>query len=54
LNSFILSVTPYKDLEFYNDWELQDYYDNNVFFISKNMEDFDKIENIEKLFDSIK
>ena len=54
MNSFILSVTPYKELEFKTNWEIEEYYQNNVFFISDNMEEYEKIESIERIFNSMK
>ncbi len=54
MNSFVLSVTPYKELEFKTNWKIEEYHQNNVFFISDNMEEYEKIESIERIFNNMK
>lgn len=50
LNSFILSVTAYKELEFLTKFSIKEYNDQHVFFLTETMEKHERIESMGKMF----
>ena len=54
LNSFILSVTPYGQLEFNFEWTREEFTENHVFFINDSMSPNEKIESIKLMFENMK
>jgi len=54
LNSFILSVTPYGQLEFDFEWTREEFTENHVFFINDSMSPNEKIESIKLMFENMK
>ncbi len=54
LNSFILSVTPFGQLEFNFEWTREEFTENHVLFINDSMSTNEKIESIKLMFENMK